>query len=52
MAKEFPSSWAAPEEGKHTLQPGRATSLLYASFSPLKTEQRQGKEAIPRLERV
>lgn len=41
LAKGFPSSQAAPEEGRtlHTMHPGRATSLLCASFSLLRTTQ-------------
>lgn len=38
---EFPSSQTAPEEGRtlHTMHPGRATSLLCASFFLLRTTQ-------------
>lgn len=47
QAKRFPSSQDAPEEGRtlHTVHPGRATSLLCASFSLLRTMQ-SGKGAI------
>lgn len=41
LAKGFPSSQAAPEEGRilYTRLPGRATSPLCASFSLLRTTQ-------------
>lgn len=51
LAKELPSSQTAPEKGRtlHTMHPGRATSLLSASFSVCSEQHRQGREAIGSL---